>query len=236
MYFFNKKTDEATLNWDKYLPDVILLIMYYFLLDPLMVWQQTHLSLSCTILMLLNIVSIGLGCYTFFTAYADDDALVKYKNSLSAFESAVMGLSAFISCLSFFWWLVPFAAAKKMGVKETGFIIGATLYFITFMGVVAGTVNGKNVKKIIPSRILKAINSASLIAFFFFSYAFLLMSLQHWQPSFMAAPYLAVLCLFIFYLPLRFFLLLRPPFNKLEYIGFILCFGFFMVNLFSRLG
>ncbi len=225
----------AKLNWDKFIPDVVILLLYFALLDPLMAWQLQHPALSCTILMLLNIVAVGLGCYTFFTAYADDDALVKYKNSLSSFESAVMGLSAFISCLAFFWWLVPFAAVKKMGVTDTGFIIGATVYFITFMGVLAGTVNNKKVNNTSQSTLLKICNAAVLIAFFFFSYAFLLMALQHWQPGFMAAPYLAIICLFVFYLPLRFFLLLRPPFNKLEYFGFILCFGFLMVKIFTTL-
>jgi hypothetical protein len=225
----------TNLNWDKFVPDVIMLILYFVLLDPLMAWQLKHLALSCTILMLLNILAVGLGCYTFFNAYADTNAMVKYKNSLSQFESAVMGLSAFISCLAFFWWLVPFAAVKKMGVTDTGFFLGATAYFLTFMGVVAGSVNDKKVNNFLPSRLLKLCNNAILIAFFFFSYAFLLVTLQHWQPAFMAAAYLAVICMFIFYLPLRFFLLLRPPFNKLEYVSFILCFGFLMMTLFTKL-
>lgn len=223
------------LNWDKFVTDIILLILYFILLDPLMAWQLQHLALSCKILMLLNILAVGLGCYTFFTAYADTDAMVKYKNSLSPFESAVMGLSAFISCLAFFWWLVPFAAVKKMGVTETGFILGATAYFLTFMGVVAGSVNDKKVNNISQSKLLKLCNTTVLIAFFFFSYAFLLMAMQHWKPGFMAASYLAIICMFIFYLPLRFFLLLRPPFNKLEYLSFILCFGFLMMKLFAKL-
>ncbi len=225
----------AKLNWDKYILDIIILILYFLLLDPLMAWQQQHLALSCTILMLLNIIAVGLGCYTFFTAYADDAALIKYKNTLSSFESAVMGLSAFISCLAFCWWLVPFAAVKKMGVTETRFIIGAMVYFITFMGVVAGTANNKRENNISQTALLKICNTLILIAFFFFSYAFLLMALQHWQPGFIAAPYLAIICLFVFYLPLRFFLLFRPPFNKLEYVSFILSFGFLMIKLFTKL-
>jgi hypothetical protein len=224
----------AKLNWDKFIPDIVILILYFVLLEPLMAWQQQHPALSCTILMGLNIIAIGLGCYTFFTALADTHAMVKYKNSLSYFESAVMGLSAFISCLAFCWWLVPFAAVKKMGVTDTGFILGATVYFITFMGIVAGTVNNKKVNNSSQTALLKLCNAVVLIAFFFFSYAFLLMALQHWQPGFIAAPYLAIICLFVFYLPLRFFLLLRPPFSKLEYISFILCFGFLMMQLFTR--
>lgn len=230
-----QNTSVVKLNWDKFIPDIVVLILYFILLDPLMAWQQQHLALSCTILMGLNIIAIGLGCYTFFTALANDDAMVKYKNSLSAFESAVMGLSAFISCLAFLWWLVPFTAVKKMGVPETGFILGAMVYFITFMGVVAGSVNNKRANHTSTSLLLKLGNAIVLIAFSFFSYAFLLMALQHWQPGFIAAPYLAIICLFVFYLPLRFFLLLRPPFNKLEYISFILSFGFLIIKLFTKL-
>ncbi len=230
-----QNTSGAKLNWDKFIPDIAVMILYFALLDPLMAWQQQHLALSCTILMGLNIIAIGIGCYTFFTALADTDAMVKYKNSLSTFESAVMGLSAFISCLAFCWWLVPFAAVKKMGVTETGFIIGGMVYFITFMGVVAGTVNNKKVNNTSQTVILKICNTLILIAFFFFSYAFLLMALQHWQPGFIAAPYLAIICLFVFYLPLRFFLLFRPPFNKLEYLSFIVSFGFLMMKLFTKL-
>lgn len=230
-----QNTSGAKLNWDKFIPDIAVMILYFALLDPLMAWQQQHLALSCTILMGLNIIAIGIGCYTFFTALADTDAMVKYKNSLSTFESAVMGLSAFISCLAFCWWLVPFAAVKKMGVTETGFIIGGMVYFITFMGVVAGTVNNKKVNNTSQTALLKICNTLILIAFFFFSYAFLLMALQHWQPGFIAAPYLAIICLFVFYLPLRFFLLFRPPFNKLEYLSFIVSFGFLMMKLFTKL-
>lgn len=225
----------SKLNWDKFVPDIILLLLYFFCLDPLMAWQQQHLALSCTLLMLLNIMAVGLGCYTFFTAYADTDAMVKYKNSLSPFESAVMGLSAFISCLAFFWWLVPFAAVKKMGVTDTGFILGGTAYFITFMAVVASSVNDKKTNNTSQSALLKLCNAAVLIAFSFFSYAFLFMALQHWKPGFMAAPYLAMICMIVFYLPLRFFLLFRPPFHKTEYVIFMLSFGFLLFQLFVRL-
>jgi hypothetical protein len=224
-----------TINWQKFVTDIAFLLLFFFFLDPLMNWQLQHLALSCTLLMLLNIIAVGLGCYTFFTGYADMNALTRYRDSLSKFESAALGLSAFISCLAFFWWLVPFAAVKSMGVKETGFILGLTAYFVTFVGVVAGSINNK--KGLANSNIplIKLVNNIITTLFFFFSYAFLLMSLQHWQPSWIAAPYLAIICLFVFYLPLRFFLLLRPPFHKLEYVSFILSFGFLMWQLFVRL-
>ncbi len=235
MSLFTQNLFSTKLSWEKFVPDVVIILLYYFFLDPLMAWQLQHQGLSCIILMLLNIVAIGLGCYTFFSIYTDEDVLVKYKDSLSPFERATVALSGFISCLGFFWWLVPFASVKKMGVKDTGFILGATVYFVTYLGVVAKTIGNK--KALTPPHpgLIKLSNTVVLFSFFFFSYAFLLMALQHWQPTFIAAPYLAIICLFIFYLPLRLFLLLRPPFHKLEYISFILSFGFLMIKVFARL-
>ena len=225
----------AKLNWNSFLPDLILLLLYFFCLHPLMAWQQQHLSLSCTLLILLNIFAVGLGCFTFFTAFADRVALVKYKNGLSKFESAALGIAAFISCFAFFWWLVPFAAVKQMGVNYSGFIPGAGAYFIIFMAVVAGSINNKNGIKIANSGLLKITSGIVIIVFFFFSYAFLLLTMQNWESQIIAAPFLAILCLFVFYLPLRFFLLLRPPFSKLEYISFLFSFGFLMFELFVKL-
>jgi len=234
MSLLPQNSSTAKLNWEKMVPDITMLALYFFLLDPLMEWQLQHLSLSCTIVMLLNIMAIGLGCYSFFTAYADTGALTEYKNSLSTFESAALGLSAFISCLAFFWWLVPFTAVKKMGVSDTGFILGAAGYFIIFIVIVASGIHGKKGIKT-GSIAWKTGNGLITATFFFFSYAFLLVTMGHWQPTFIAAPYLAIICMFVFYLPLRFFLLLRPPFSKLEYISFIISFGFLLVQLFVRL-
>jgi hypothetical protein len=121
-----------------------------------------------------------------------------------------------------------------MGVSDTGFILGATGYFITFIVIAASGINDKKGIKT-GSIVWKTGNAFITITFFFFSYAFLLVTMRHWQPTFIAAPYLAIICLFVFYLPLRFFLLLRPPFNKLEYVSFIISFGFLMFELFARL-
>jgi len=225
----------AKLNWNKFAPDLLLMLLYFFYFQPMMAWQQQHLALSCTLLILLNILAVGLGCFTFFTAFADMQMLVKYKNTLTSFESSALGLSAFISCFAFLWWLVPFAAVKKIGVTDTGFIIGAGAYFIIFMAVVAGTINNTKGIKMAGPGVLKTISSTVTTIFFFFSYAFLSMATQNWQPGFMAAPFLAILCLFAFYLPLRFFLLLRPPFSKLEYVSFMLSFGYLLYLLFVKL-
>jgi hypothetical protein len=219
-------------TWDKFIPDLVMLILYFVLLDRLMAWQLKHLALSCTLLMALNIAAMALGCFSFFTGFADTKGLTRYRDSLNVFESAVMGLSAFISCLGFFWWLVPFAAAKTMGVKETGFILGATVYFIGFMGVVVKSLDNKKGLSLTKRTLFKVVNSFITTIFFFFSYSFMLMTLPHWQPSFISAPYLAIICLVAFYLPTRFFLLLRPPFHQLEYASFILSFGFLLFKLF----
>ena len=219
----------------KFASDILILLLNFLCLHPLMGWQQEHLALSCTMLMMLNCLATGVGCYTFFTAYADTDALIKYKNSLSPFENAVLGLSAFISCLAFLWWLVPFAAVKNMGVKETGFIIGAVIYFVTYMGVVATSLSRKSRRSINRTKNIESLNILVTTAFFFFSYSLLLVTLKNWKPEFIAAPYLAIICLFVFYLPLRFFLLLRPPFSKLEYVSFIISFGILIMQLFVQL-
>jgi len=215
------------------LPDAIMVILYGFCLNPMMEWQAVHLSLSCTLLMLLNIVAVSLGCFNFFSMYNDAAAMTDYKNSLNKFQSAALGLSVFISCLAFLWWLVPFAGARAMGVAETYAGIGMVVYFICFIGVVAGSINNKKAIAVSGLLWLKIITNIVTVIFFFFSYAFLILTLQHWQPGWIAAPYLAVICLFVFYLPLRFFLLLKPPFYQLEYVSFILSFGFLMVRLFG---
>jgi len=59
--------------------DFIMLLLYFFCLHPLMAWQQQHPALSCTLLMLLNIMAMGLGCFTFFTAFDDMETLTNIK-------------------------------------------------------------------------------------------------------------------------------------------------------------
>jgi hypothetical protein len=221
-------------NWDKILPDILVTILYYFFLDAMMAWQQSNLALSCTLLMILNITAVSFGCLFFFSLYADDDQLVAYKKLLSKWQSAALGLSIFISVFGFMWWLVPFAAVKKMGVQETGFIAGMTAYFICFMAVVASAI-GQNKKKLITNTpIVKAANVIIATVFFFFSYAFLKMSLQNAQPLNPNEELLSLVCLLFFYLPLRFFLLLRPPHSRLEYIVFFLSFANMLYMLFAN--
>ena len=124
---------------------------------------------------------------------------------------------------------------KKLGVNETGFILGAAAYFITFMGVVANSISNGKMLQLANSTTIKFTSAIVIAVFFFFSYVFLVMTFQHWQPSFMGASVLAMICLCVFYLPLRIFLLLRPPYQKLEFVSFVLVFAFMMFKLFGYL-
>lgn len=229
----NQPVSSSSNNYlDKFIPDILLLILAFFCTDYLMQWQLQHLVLSCSLLMILNTIAVSLGCFNFFTAYADMGSLLAYRDSLTSFEKTCFGLSAFISCVGFLWWLVPFNVAKTMGVKETGFIFGMVVYFICFMGVVAGSIDSKKGLLMQRSPLLKTAGSFINGFFFFFSYVFLLVTLSRWNPTFIGARFAAIICLTAFYLPLRFFLLLRPPFHKLEYLIFIFSFCYMLYKLF----
>jgi hypothetical protein len=216
----------------KLFPDAAILLLYFFT-GPVIAWQFDHPAFSATLLMLLNIAATGLGCFSFFSMYADQSTLTSYRNSLNRFQSALIGLSAFISCLGFLWWLVPFAGLKTLGVSDTGFFIGAMVYFVSFL---AAVVIGMSTKKNIHARgtFVKVITIAITALFFFFAYCLLKMTMHYWQPAHFSSQLLSVLCLCVFYLPLRFFLLMRPPFSRLEYISFVLAFGWLLIELFAR--
>ena len=216
----------------KLIPDLAIMLLY-FLTNPMIDWQLHHPALSASILMILNIAAIGLGCFSFFSMYADETTITKYRNSLNGFQSALIGLCVFISCLGFLWWLVPFAGLKSLGVKDTGFFIGMMVYFVTFL---ASVVMGMSPQKSIQptGSLVKVITVLVTTIFFFFAYCLLKMTMHYWQPAFMGAQLLSLICLCVFYLPLRFFLLMRPPFSSLEYISFILAFSWLLVELFMR--
>ena len=222
-------------TWDKFLPDILMLLLSVSCSEWLMDWQSHHLALSCSLLMILNIGAVALGCFSFFSMYADDDVLTSFGASMNKFEKACVGLSAFLAIFGFFWWLVPFSIVKTMGVRETGFIPGMGIYFITFIGIVANSTSNKKGWKMQQYRWLSLTRGFVYAVFFFFSNCFLLLTLQQWSPSFIATPYIAILCFTLFYLPLRFFLLLRPPFYRFEYPVFILSFGYMLFRLFVGL-
>jgi hypothetical protein len=220
--------------WDKILPDILAIILYTFCLEPMIAWQFNNPALSCTLLMFFNIVAVSFGCLRFFSLYADTKQLIAYKNQLPKWESAVLGLSIFISVVGFLWWLVPFAVVKKMGVTDTGFFIGLGVYFISFMAIVANSVN--EVKTITLSNTTPVRLGAviSTTVFFFFSYSFLLMTMRQTPDLTDEGLIINLLCLCVFFLPLRFFLLFQPPRKSVEYISFLLSFGFMLFTLFNK--
>jgi hypothetical protein len=228
-------TKNANVRWHKLSPDLLVPALYLVGFDSLMQWQWEHVALSCMILMVLNIAAVGFGSVTFFSLFADTAALENYKKSLTRFEGAVIGLSAFITAIGFFWWLVPFTAAKQMGVTETGFMFGAVVYFVCYLAVVAGSIARTTTLTIQDRVSFRVSNSVITTLSFFFSYTFLMLTLRHWRPSFMGATELALICLCAFYLPLRVFLLLRPPFHRLEYLTFIVSFAFMLTKLFGQI-
>lgn len=221
-------------NWDKLLPDILILILYSFFLDPMMEWQLEHLAISCTILMVLNIAAVSFGCFSFFTLYAEKSQLFSYKNLIGNWERAALGISIFISILGFFWWLVPFAVVKELGVKNTGFAIGATIYFICFLGVVSNSIGNKKGIQLSNTKLVKVCNVFITTIFFFFSYSFLLMSMRQLQIKDPWQMFAGIICLLVFFLPLRLFLLLRPPRNRFEYILFIFSFCYMLYQLYAK--
>jgi hypothetical protein len=122
-----------------------------------------------------------------------------------------------------------------MGVSDTGFILGAAVYFVIFMGIVAKSITDVKMLQLANSQIIKLSTAIIVAVFFFFSYVFLVMTLQHWQPSFIGARALAMICLCVFYLPLRIFLLLRPPYQKFELLSFSITFIFMLIKLMGHL-
>lgn len=221
-------------TFEKFIPDLLFLLLMIFCSRPLMEWQLQHLSLSCTLLMALNTAAVSMGAYRFFAGYADEGGLLKYVGMLRSFERSLLGLSVFISCFAFFWWLVPFSVAKELGVKETGFIIGMSIYFISFLAIVAGTISNRKALQVQQSSIFRTASAFVTGAFFFFSTCLLLALLPSWQPGFIGAKAIAIICMIVFYLPIRIFLLLRPPFHRFEYPLFLLSFIYLMLQIFMQ--
>lgn len=220
--------------WDKILPDVLSVLLYVFFLEPLIRWQMLHPGLSCTILMVLNTAAICAGALSFFSLYGDTKKLYEYRDSMKSWEGAALGISIMLSVVGFFWWLFPFQALKKLGVTETGFILGLTFYFISFMAVVANAVSGKSVIEIVKRPEVRALSVVFTTLFFFFSYGLLELTMRVLDGYGGNHELTGLVCLIVFYLPLRFFLLLRPPRHFTEYVSFILSFGYMLWQLFSH--
>ncbi|MBL0152575.1 MAG: hypothetical protein IPP93_03440 [Chitinophagaceae bacterium] len=220
--------------WDKILPDVFSVLLYAFFLEPLVTWQMQHPGLSCTILMLLNTLAVSAGALSFFGLYGDTRLLYQYRDSMKSWEGAALGMSVMLSAVGFFWWLFPFQALKKLGVTETGFILGMTFYFICFMSVVAKSVNGKEVLTLAQKPLVRASSAVFTTLFFFFSYGLLTITMKVLHTDSIHTAAWGLICLLVFYLPLRFFILLRPPRHIFEYVSFLLSFGYLLWQIFSH--
>jgi len=108
------------------------------------------------------------------------------------------------------WHPLP---AQAIGFNDTGFLLGIGIYFLMLIGAIASSIGEETSKLIRP--VLVDIAGQLRI---------LLKTLQYWQPSSIVFSYLPSVAS-LFYLPLRFFLLLRPPFSKWEYVWFVISFG-----------
>jgi Mn2+/Fe2+ NRAMP family transporter len=121
-----------------------------------------------------------------------------------------------------------------MGVRETGIWLGALIYFLVFLATVAGSIQDPRGIELQKRSIFQWSSSIVISVFFFFAYVFLIMTLQQRPPAFLGAKVLGIICLVVFYLPLRFFLLLRPPAARSEYVLFLLVFGYLLYELSAK--
>lgn len=196
--------------------DFILLACYYFFLNDLIHWQTNHLIASGWITIVLNIATAAFGILTFFSIYSEEYELKTFRAYLNGFQGAVIGISALITFVAAFWWLVPYQAIKNI----TGFGIynGLTMlvYFVVCLLVMAEAMNKKKYYKFSKTRKAGFISVLLNGIFFLFSYGLLIASLRIWNPEHSVYQILGIGCLVIFYLPFRIFLLLRPPFHKIE--------------------
>lgn len=209
--------------------DFLLLACYYFFLGDIINWQTTHLITSAWITVILNIIVAAYGIFTFFSIYSVEFELKIYKDMLTGFEGAVIGISALITFVAAFWWLVPYQAIKN--VSEFGVYNGLTMlaYFIICLLMMGEAMNKKKYYAFSKTRTAGFISLLLNGVFFLFSYCLLIASLRIWQPEHSVYQVLGIGCLIVFYLPFRIFLLLRPPFHKIE-LASVLASFFIMVT------
>jgi len=213
--------------------DFVLLGCYFFLLDDLVVWQTNHFDLAGVILVILNIATAAYGVLTFFSIYNAEHELKGYAKLMTSLEGTVIGISALITFVAAFWWLLPFQAVKKVGGFEIYNGLSMLVYFITCLLVMGKSLDDKKYYTFSKSTIGGLISVVLNGVFFFFSYALLITSLQIWQPDRFQYRFYGVICLVLFYLPFRIFLLLRPPFHKIELASMLVIFFYMLNNLFG---
>jgi len=227
-----QKISPKDFAFENLLMDFVLLALYYFALGDLVRWQTSHFVFAGVILIILNIVTAAFGIVTFFSLYNYDHEIKRYSNLYSTFEGGVIGISALITFVAAFWWQVPTQAMNKIGGLEVYNGLTMLVYFITCLLVLAKSMDDKRYYKFSKSGAGRFISVILNGSFFFFSYAILISSLEIWHPAQLQYRFLGILCLVAFYLPFRIFLLLRPPFHRLEIVSMAASFVLMIVRLF----
>ncbi|MFI5171382.1 MAG: hypothetical protein ACHQFW_03280 [Chitinophagales bacterium] len=218
--------------WPNLIMDFILLFCYYFLLDDLISWQTEHFVLSGVIIILLNIITAAFGIFTFFSIYSSEHESKSYTQFVSTFEGGVIAISVLLTFVSMLWWLVPTQAINKMEAFPIYNGLTALVYFVVNLLILSEAMRKPKYYLFSRSQTAGIISAILNGSFFFFSYGILITSMNIWQPEGQQFIFLGIICLVLFYLPFRIFLLLRPPFHRMEFISFMVLFVVMIERLF----
>jgi hypothetical protein len=217
------------------LTDAAVVFLCYFGLDAMKQWQSENLQLSVNLLMLLNIIAVCLGCFSYYAAWNNKEIPENQSLVTSDFEKKTVGTAAFITAWGFVWWFVPFEAMTEMGGRATLFALGVVIYIFSYLIVLINSLKHKESHKIAGNPFVKIGSNLFISVFIFFSIAFLTLTVQNWHPENGGIQFRAILCLSLFYLPLRIFLLLKPPFGFMELATFLMSFLFLVFQVFGML-
>lgn len=228
--FANRPFDKINL-----LTDAAVVSLCYFGLEAMKQWQTENIQLSVNLLMLLNIIAVCLGCFSYYAAWNNKEVTENQSLVTSDFEKKTVGAAAFITAWGFVWWFVPFHAMLEMGGKATLFALGVVIYIFSYLIVLINSLKHKDSHKIAGNPFIKLGSNLFISVFIFFSIAFLTLTVQNWHPENGVTQFWAITCLCLFYLPLRIFLLLKPPFGLIELATFLMSFFFLVFQVFGML-
>ncbi len=217
------------------LTDAVVVSFCYFGMEAMKQWQADNLQLSVNLLMLLNIIAVCLGCFSYYASWNNKEKLENHSLVTSNFEKMTVGTAAYITAWGFVWWFVPFHAMLEMGGRARLFFVGALLYVFSYLLVLINTLKYEDSHKIASNPIIKLGSNLFIGVFIFFSIAFLTLTVQNWHPENGGNQFWAIICLCLFYLPLRVFLLLKPPFGLIELSTFLMSFLFLVFQAFQVL-
>lgn len=225
--FANRPFDKINL-----LTDAVVVSLCYFGLEAMKQWQAENLQLSVNLLMLLNIIAVCLGCFSYYAAWNNNEIPENENLVTTDFEKKTVGAAAFITAWGFVWWFVPFEAMLEMGGKSPLFALGVVIYIFSYLIVLINSLKHKESHKIAGNPFIKLGSNLFISVFIFFSIAFLTLTVQNWHLENGGTQFWAITCLCLFYLPLRIFLLLKPPFGLMELATFIMTFMFLVFQVF----